>query len=63
MTSLQIGSIIFGMVFSAASVVFAMGVIVQKFRSHEELDKIRFQMLHTICNEIREDVKELRKAV
>ena len=62
MSSIQVASIIFGMLFSAASVIFAVGVIVQKFRSHEELDVVRFKALHDICAEIRDDVKEIRNS-
>lgn len=60
MTTLQVASIIFGMCFSAATVIFAAGVLVQRLKSHEELDAERFKSLHKICEEIRQDVKELR---
>jgi hypothetical protein len=62
MSMLQVASIVFGMAFSSAAVIFSAGVLVQKLKSHEELDAERFKALHKICEEIREDVKELRKA-
>ena len=40
--------------------VFSAGIFFQRMKSHEDLDRERFEALKTVCDEIRKDVRELR---
>ncbi len=64
MSTLQVVSIIFGMVCTAAATVYAMGKLagslVAKLVAHETLDNVRFETQVKMWEEVRDDIREIR---
>lgn len=53
---------VFGILVSGGAVLYGAAKIIGRFESHEKLDEARFGAVRDMLSEIRDDVKEIRRA-